>query len=172
VSAMHVYFDTCALMRFAEGRASGADERNLRGRERVQELIRDSTISLATSEIAIIEFHEALGKDVRGNRFVGCDETWLGQSIADLMQLVAAGRVEIVPVPPRALESALVLMKTAHREHGIAFYAWDAVHLITASAWATKLGSLVHLATCDSDYARFFAKVPHFAKFIEVMMVV
>lgn len=168
----HVYFDTCALMRFAEGCATGADERNIRGRAKVQELLGNSAISLSTSEIAIIEFHGALSRDVRAKLFAGYDETWLGQSIEDLMRLVAAGRIEVIPVPPTALESALVLMKTAHREHGIAFNAWDAVHLITASAWATNLGSLVHLATCDSDYTRFFAKVPYFSKFVEVMMVV
>lgn len=174
MTVQHIYFDTCAFMRYAEGSVAHATERSKSGRAHVQRLLDDADIDLATSETAIIEFHDALGRDTRDGNSPAFDEGWMGQSIEDVMHLIAQGRFRILASPPKAIESALVLMRIAHGEAGVpgvAFNAWDAVHLITACSWAIDLGAKVRLATCDTDFTRFFAHFPYFAPLVEVLMV-
>ena len=166
----YVYFDTCAFMRYAEGRVPQPDPRDAGGRGIVQALI-DGTATLATSEVALIEFHDALGRRTRDGTRPDFDAAWFASATMEIMQLVANNRLAMVPVPPKAIDSAMGLMTLAHRDHGIAFHAWDAVHVITALAWAIDMKSEVELATCDVDFTRFFARFPHFEPWVRPLMV-
>jgi len=175
MTPQYIYFDTCAFMRYAEGSVSDATTRNKAGRARVQALIDDASTVLATSETTIIEFHDALGKDARNGTLPTFDDGWVARSTDDLMGFIAGGRLNVLPSPPKAIESAVVLMRIAHGERGnpgVAFNAWDAVHLITASSWAIELGNKVQLATCDTDFPRFFGLFPHFETLVDILMVV
>jgi hypothetical protein len=157
-------------MRFAEGRVSGANARNRRGRGAVEQLIKSDCV-IATCEVALIEFHDSVGRRVRDVAVPHFDEAWFEQATSELMALVASKRVEVVPVPPKAVENAMALMTIAHRDEGIAFHAWDAIHLIVALAWGVALGSKVELATCDTDFPRFIEAFPHFKPYVSVLMV-
>ena len=90
------------------------------------------------------------------------DEDWAQRSFTNLMELVAEGEVEVVPVPPKAADRAMTLVTIATRDHNIAFRVGDALHLLTAAAWATRTGSVVDLITTDTDFERF---ISHFRDF-------
>ncbi len=171
MTARHVYVDTCAFMRFAEGAAAEGNSRNSTGRANVEALIDDVETILSTSEVAIIEFQDALGRVTRDGTRPLCDEAWFEKSVTDVMRLVAEDRLILAAVPSKAIEHAIMLMTIAHREHGIAFHAWDAVHLITATAWAVDVGEKVELATCDTDFTRFIERFPYFGDFVDIVMV-
>lgn len=68
----------------------------------------------------------------------------------------------MVSVPPRAAEHAMILVTIATRDHGSAFRVWDALHLLTAAAWAYAIRSVVGLTTTDRDFERFISLFPHF----------
>ena len=88
------------------------------------------------------------------------------------MQQIAAGRIEIISVPSKAAEQAMYLMKIAVRDRRIALRPWDALHLISAAAWADHLGDRVELATCDTDFQRFVDAFPYFKRFVSILMTV
>jgi len=157
-------------MRFAEGRVGKPDARNRQGRSVVENLITGDSV-LATCEVALIEFHDSLGRRVRSTSDRQFDEAWFEDSTKELMSLVAVRRLEVVPVPPKAVENAMALMTIAHRDEGIAFHAWDAVHLIVALAWGVALGRQVEVATCDTDFPRFVEAFPHFKSYVTILMV-
>lgn len=165
-----VYLDTCALMRFSEGAVQPSTERNRAGRAAFQALLDDPGVVLAMTEIGVIEFHDALGRAARGGPQQH-DDAWQQASIEVVMRFIATGRIIMIPVPPKAIESALVLMQIAHAGPRVAFHSWDAVHLIAACAWALKLRTSVEFATCDTDFTRFFERFPHFANLVSVLMV-
>jgi hypothetical protein len=166
----HVYLDTCAWMRFAEGSIENPTERDKNGRAIVEGLIQSDAI-LATCEIALIEFHDSIGRRVRDGNAPQFTEDWFQSATAALMSLVAESRVIIVPVPPKAIENAMALMTIAHRDQGIAFHAWDATHLIVALAWGVTLNNQVEIATCDTDFPRFVDSFPHFKPYVAITMV-
>ena len=164
------YLDTCALMRNAQGEVEGAPERDKTGRSNFRAILDDASAVLATSEIGVVEFYDAIGKTTRGPDGMYDDE-WRRRSISELMGWIGDGRLVIVPVPAKAVESALVLMTISHDGPRMAFNAWDAVHLVAACSWATSLGVPVDFITCDSDFTRFFARFPHFEELVNVVMV-
>lgn len=170
MSTRFVYLDTCALMRFSEGAVQPSTERNQIGRAKFQALLDDPDVVLAMTEIGVIEFHDALGRVARGGA-PQHDDAWQQVSIEVVMRLIAMGRITMIPVPPKAIESALVLMQIAHAGPRVAFHSWDAVHLIAACAWAVQLHAKVEFATCDTDFTRFFGQFPYFASLVSVLMV-
>ena len=70
------------------------------------------------------------------------DQDRAQRSFTNLMELVAEGEVEVVPVPPKAADRAMTLGPIATRDHNIAFQVGDALHLLTAAARATRIGSV------------------------------
>jgi hypothetical protein len=170
VTARYAYVDACAFMRNAMGEVDEVGGRHALGRVRFRQYLDDADTILATSEIAVVEFYDAIGGTTRGPS-TAHDDAWRDRSISEFMEMIASERVAVVPVPPNAIESALVLMTIAHAGPRVAFKALDAVHLVTACAWANSIGTRVDFLTCDSDFTRFFARFPYFGQLVNVVMV-
>ena len=79
---------------------------------------------------------------LRLRRIRDYDQDRAQRSFTNLMELVAEGEVEVVPVPPKVADHAMTLVTIATRDHNIAFRVGDALHLLMAAAWATRTGSL------------------------------
>jgi len=161
------YFDTSCLMRRAEADVASPSSRNHRIAERVNELLDDPNTIVAISEHTLLEFHNNIAVDWRRSEASEFDQQWAERSLADVMQIIEVGQVEIVPIPPKAAEQAMALITIATRDHNNALRAWDAVHLLTATAWAYEVGSAVRLATTDGDFERFVSCFPHFKAYVD-----
>lgn len=166
-STAYNYFDTSSLMRRAEADVASPSSRNQKIAGRVNGLLSDPNITIAVSEHTLLEFHNSLAADWRDSQSPEFDKQWAERSLTDVMRIVEAGRIEIVPVPPKAAEQAMTLITIATRDHNNALRAWDAVHLLTATAWAHKVGSAVRLATTDGDFERFVSYFPHFKAYVD-----
>jgi hypothetical protein len=166
------YFDTSALARWAEGDVASPSDRGRDGRTAVANLIADPDCALSLSEVTILEFSSTLNWYWRNSEYPQHDQAWAEKSLDALMGEIASGRIDVVPVPPKAGEHAMALMKVATRDRGIAFHTWDAFHLITATSWADQLGQKVELITSDSDFDRFVDAFPHFRRLVSVVNVV
>lgn len=168
----YVYFDTCALARWAEGDVGTPSERAQNGRAAVETLLNETETTLGLSEVTILEYSSVLAKLWRQSEYPAHDQPWAERCLDALMRQIAAGRIEIVLVPPRAAEHAMSLMKIAVRDGLIALGPWDALHLISAVAWADRLGNPVEFATCDTDFQRLVGAFPFFGRFVSILMTV
>ena len=166
-----VYLDTSALARRAEMTVPNPSARNVHAGQPVEELLlNDSTKVVGLSELTLIEFHDVLATDWRSNKpdHGEYDQAWAELAQLSLAQLVADGRLVLRRVPPRAAEHAIALVTLATREHGNGLRTWDAIHLITAGAWAHEIEAQVELWTTDTDFQRFVELFPHFQRFVQV----
>lgn len=168
----YVYFDTCALARWAEGDVTTPTDRARDGRAAVETLLSETGTALGLSEVTVLEYSSVLAQLWRQSEYPAHDQPWAERCLDALMQQIAVGRIEIVSVPPTAAEQAMYLMKIAVRDRRIALRPWDALHLISATAWADELGHHVELATCDSDFQRFVDAFPYFGQFVSILMTV
>ena len=133
------YFDTSALMRWLEGDVPNPKDLNAR----IAPII-DQTLSgadrLAISETTIVELLSNVTYNWR-NQEPQCqpfDAAWAGRSRQRFMSLIAVGRLEIIPVPARAIEHAITIVDLAAAEHQLRVGVQDAIHMITACAWAYR----------------------------------
>jgi predicted nucleic acid-binding protein len=168
----YVYFDTCALARWAEGDVTTPTLRARDGRAAVQTLLGEAETTLGLSEVTVLEYSSVLAQLWRQSEYPEHDQAWADRCLDALMGQIASGRIEIIPVPPKAAEQVMYLMKIAVRDRQIALRPWDALHLISATAWAEQLGHDVELATCDSDFDRFVNAFPYFRRFVTILMTV
>lgn len=168
----YVYFDTCALARWAEGDVAAPSDRARDGRLAVEALLGESGTTLGLSEITVLEYSSVLTQFWRQSENPTHDQPWADRCLDALMQQIAVGRIEIISVPPKAAEQAMYLMKIAVRDRRIALRPWDALHLISAAGWADRLDDRVELATCDADFQRFVDAFPYFGRFVSILMTV
>lgn len=168
----YVYLDTCALARWAEGDVSTPTERARDGRSAVEHLLSEGETRLALSEVTVLEYSSVLAQLWRQSEYPIHDQPWAERSLDALMEQIATGRIEVVPVPPNAAEHVMYLMKIAVRDRRIALRPWDALHLVSATAWADQLDQHVELATCDTDFRRFVDAFPYFSEFVSILMTV
>lgn len=164
------YFDTSALMRWVERDVRSPEERDARVGAAVDKLLEDET-PLAVSELTLVEFRAGVAEDWRRSdaQKAECDAAWAERAKAALMQQVAAGRVGVVPVPAHASEHAMTLVDMATRDHELKLGTWDAIHLITACAWAHSEGTKVRLYTTNGHFVDFTRVYPHFERFAEIV---
>jgi hypothetical protein len=137
----------------------------------VQGICDDVEKVIAVSALTLIEFHNALASTWRNEQpaYQQYDQSWVQESSVEVMEFVASGRFMIIPNPPSAPDHAIALVRLATREFNNGLRAWDAVHLITATAWAYKLGFAVDLWTSDKDFGSFVDLFPHFKRFVSVV---
>jgi hypothetical protein len=126
---------------------------------------------LAISEMTILESLSVVTRNWRMQdaQCLPFDAAWAMRSRNRFMNLVATGRVEVVPIPPRAAEHAITIVDFAAAEHQQAVGVQDAIHLITACAWAYRERAPIRFYTSDDDYDQFTALYPHFLRFAEVV---
>ena len=164
------YFDTSALMRWVERDIPQPRDVNMRAGGAVQRLL-EGDDRLALSELTLIEFRSAVSRDWRRTdpESVDLDAAWAERARSALMKQISDERIAIVANPPKAAEHAMTLVDMAAMEHGFALGAWDAIHLITACAWAYQERSRVILYTSDDDYDGFVRLYPHFTTYVDIV---
>jgi hypothetical protein len=164
------YLDTSALMRWVERDIDNPRELNVRVGAAVEELM-GSALRLGLSELTLIEFRSAVAQDWRREdaQCLDLDTEWAERARTALMTQVAEGTIQMVPVSPKAYEHAITLVDMAAFDHKLPLGAWDAIHLITACAWAHREKARVRLFTTDDDYEDFVAVYPHFRTLAEVV---
>ena len=140
-------------MRRVEGKAPNCSPRNTRISPVIQDILADQNRTLACSEFTLIEFHSNVTSNWRSSEFPDCDESWWESSIAELLDYVADGRINVRPTPAKGIEQAMALVTVATKNHGRALRAWDALHFVVASAWAYEVGKPVEIVTSDRDFA-------------------
>jgi hypothetical protein len=157
-------------MRWVERDVQSPQERNNRVGTAVDALL-EGEVPLAVSEITLVEFRAAVAADWRRTEpeKTECDAEWAERAKAALMQLIAGDRVAVVPVPARSFEHAMTLVDMAARDYGLKLGTWDAIHLITACAWAYSEGTKVRLYTTNGHFEEFTSAYPHFERFAEIV---
>jgi hypothetical protein len=167
------YFDTSALMRWAESHIASPRDINARLGPEVQKLLDNEAYTLAISEITLIEYRANVARAYRTEntdaQFAGCDAGWAQAARTDLMQLIAQRRLMIIDVPNRAAEEAIGLLDLIADKGGGAIGVWDVMHLLSATRWAYNQGEPVELFTSDPDYEELFTHYGHFARFVTVV---
>jgi len=165
------YFDTSALMRWGEKQVSSPRSINVELGSEVEQLIADPAIDLTLSEITLLEFRANVARAYRSqeDQFATCDGAWAQQVRLSLMQLVAAGQMGVISVPPRAAEQAIALVDLAADKGAGGLGIWDAMHLLSAARWAHESGQIVQLYTSDPDYGEFYVVYSDFGRFVEIV---
>jgi hypothetical protein len=154
----------------ADGDLPKPDDRDARARAALLAAFADPDVRVALSEHTLLEFSGVLTQRVGMGEFPDCTEDWYERSFGAVMGAIANGDIEIVPVPPKAAEHAIVLRRIATRDYGIAFRVWDALHLITATGWADALQLSVELWTADSDFRRFLDHFSYFEAYVTLLL--
>ena len=165
------YFDASTLVRSAEAKGAAPPPRSRHCDGLIQAAYTDHDRLIGVSRLSIIEFHNAVAITWRDNSptYQQYDRTWAETVTIDIMGMVTSGRFQVVPTPAQAEDHALALVRLATREMGLGLHAWDAVHLVTASAWAHSLGEPVELWTTDRGFRKFVDAFPHFKSFVTVI---
>ena len=170
VSASCKYLDTSALVRMAEMDVRNPTSRNVHAGTPVAQLFGTPIPPVGLSPLTIMEFHDVLATNWRKNE-PECqeyDQDWVERSQVRVMDLLASQRLTMRSAPPWAHQHAIALVTLATRDHGNGLRVWDAVHLITATAWAHELGLSVELWTTDQDFQRFVDLFPEFDEFVQI----
>ena len=170
VTTSSVYLDTSALMRMVECDVKLPSNRNRHAGGPVAQLCADQVPTVGLSHLTILEFHDALATNWRMTdpRYKAYDQTWVERSQVRVMELLARQRLVLRSVPGGAHEHAIALITLATRDHKVSLRVWDAIHLITAAAWAHELKASVELWTTDQDSQRFVDLFPEFKRFVHV----
>lgn len=165
-----VYLDTSALLRMVEFDVKNPSGRNRQAGGPVAQLCAAQSPPLGLSTLTIIEFHNNLATNWRTSvaGYVEYDQAWVERSQVRVMELVASKRLILRSAPERADEHAIALVTLATREYGNGLRVWDAIHLITAAAWAHELHTTVELWTTDQDFERFVDLFPEFKQFVQI----
>lgn len=165
-----VYLDTSALVRRAEAAVLQPTPRNIHSGTPVTTLLTSPPVPVATCEVGLLEFHDVVTMLWRDSNppYQQHDEAWAESAISQVMADIAQERLSIRAAPARAYEQAITLVTMTTRMHGRKFRVWDAVHLVTATAWASELGQSVELWTTDGDFDGFVALYPHFGQFVSI----
>lgn len=165
------YLDTCAVVGWCCAEASSVSPIDAACSVTVDSLMQSSTSTPAISELTLIELHDTLAKLWRSSDSPQFDEAWVATSMTKVMSAVESLALDVVEVPPKAAEHAMLLVTLATRDHGLKFKAWDATHLITAASWARSLDRQVTIVTADSDFKRFLDRHAHFKTFVDLRLI-
>ena len=156
------------LVRMVESDVKNPSSRNIHAGKPVGQLCADQTPLTGLSSLTIIEFHNTLATNWRSNvsEYEEYDQGWVERSQVKVMELIANQRLIVRSVPAGAKEHAISLVTLATRDHGNGLRVWDAIHLITAAAWArdskgvSNCGRLIRtsrgLLTCSHTSSNSF----------------
>ena len=170
VPVSSVYLDTSALMRMVECDVKCPTVRNRQAGGPVAQLCANQTPPVGLSPLTILEFHDAVATNWRMNDagYEEYDQAWVERSQIKVMELLARQRLILRSAPPRADEHAIALVTLATRDYSNGLRVWDAIHLITAAAWAHELQASVELWTTDQDFRKFVDLFPEFNQFVQI----
>jgi len=85
------------------------------------------------------------------------------------MGWLADGTLEVLQVPPKLPEKAMVNVEEITRRTGLQLRAWDAAHLMHAVAWSRMRGTRVTVVTADKTFKRVLEALPEFSPFVDLL---
>lgn len=164
-----VYLDTSALLRWAASVGGSPENRDSRGKSKLEELVAGPQ-ELGASPITIAEFTSVLYDYVRTNEPWG---SFFEPEDADtcterFMSWLADGTIAIRPLGLRAFEMGMAYVEMA-ATRGRRMRGWDAIHLYEAARWARDTGERVTIATSDGDFRKMIELFPEFAAYLDVI---
>jgi hypothetical protein len=164
-----IYLDTNPLVYWAKARAGSTDGREQQCGANLQAIV-DGDDPLGCSPITLAEFVGALAKTARSGAadLAYFDTTKLQSAVTEVMGLMASGRLRVINLHPRAFEVGMSVVAAGIREHGEAFFAWDAIHLFEACQWARVMEREVVLATSDRDFTTILDVFPEFGRYVNL----
>lgn len=149
---LYTYLDTSALMRRADMAAGSTLPRILKMEPFLLGIFADPDRVFALSEITLLEFHSNITTNLRSASLPDRDLEWWSSVHHQLLDEIGAGRISVLPIPPKATEQVIYLLTIATRDHGRALHAMDAMHAVIAGRWALTLNQDVEVLTSDSDF--------------------
>ena len=164
-----IYFDANPLVYWAGGRAGSADSQDQTAYSNIEILVAGDS-ELFLSPLTLVELNSALYKLVRRSEgaHAAFSVTDAANAEQQVMNWIAAGRIEVPQLGRRAFEIGMSYVAAATRQHGRRVYGWDAIHLFQACRLARELQRLVVVATADSDFATLVEIFPEFANLVEI----
>ena len=163
-----VYLEANALCYWAAAAATPPDPRDYKIGSRVFDIIKNENYRVAISELCLAEFQNTVCSMERGDK-PQFSAQWADRGIKNLMELIAAGSVEVLATPPRLIEDVMAMVRWVTRDHSRSFKAWDAGHLRSACLWARELGRTVTLVTNDSDFKKLYKVYPEYSKYVNLL---
>jgi hypothetical protein len=165
------YLDADPLLRRAEVLGGQPTQRAIEVTKRLTTVFGQKGHRFAATAVTMIEVHTNFGKWVRQTELTHkqFDDKWFDAAFEQLMTDVKSGQVEILPLPPKVFETAIMHVTTASLELGRNLRGWDAVHVVCASAWSRLLGERVTLLTGDRPVREFVVTFPEFGQWIDIV---
>jgi predicted nucleic acid-binding protein len=168
LDATMFYLDANPLIRWAECQAGIARDEAAALEPRLEALLSDETLTVALSEITIVEVFDVLCRHVRNSSYSSCDDIWFNRCWLRLLEHIESERLKVRPTLLQLTAAALELVERATKEHRRNLRAWDAAHLQQAAEWANETGRPVAIVTHDSDFSLFLEIFPEYARAIRL----
>ena len=148
------YIDTCALKwRYLNGSPTSA----------VNQLMDDPHVTVATSELTILEWSSALGKTYRSREI---DYDSFKRNELALMGDIAAGALVIFPIT-RTIERARYLIEYVGVHHSRHLTTGDSIQLRTALDVSASARQLTTFVTCDKKLSKTIQHIDDFKPHLE-----
>ncbi len=164
----YYYLNTNPFVKWAETKAGSSDHRVRKIGEFTERLMSNPAAVRVVSEITIAEVLSRICILWRSPD-KSCDQAW-AQGVQDqLMTWISDGRIEVLPLPSKVIEKAVLYVITATREHARNLRSWDAAHLYHAAEWSKRIGQKVNMVTNDSDFQKILEVYPEFAAYVEIV---
>lgn len=162
------YFDAAPLVCAADDLSATATAYDAKVAAVVRGLIEGQSAT-AVSEVTILEVHTKICDKWRMSELQDHDAAWARRSIDQLMNWLADGKLQVLRMPAKLPEKAMVNVEEITRRTGLQLRAWDAAHLMHAVAWSRDQEARVTLVTADRSFERVLEALPEFAPFVELL---
>jgi hypothetical protein len=168
---MNGYIDADPLLCRAEARGGKPGIRANQVDTRLSRLFREQGHRFAITPVTIIEAHTNMCKWVRMTEpsHQHFDAPWFDGAFEQLMKDISDARVQVLALPPKVFETAMMHVTSASLEQARNLRGWDAVHVVCASVWSRHLGERVTLLTGDDPVREFVDAYPEFGQWIDVV---
>jgi hypothetical protein len=123
----------------------------------------EGSATAAISEVTLLEVHSTICDHWRARERPNHDAGWARRSIDQLMDWLAQARLEVLPMPPKLPEKAMVNVEEITRRTGLQLRAWDAAHLMHAVAWSRDQNTRVTFVSADKAFGKVLGVLTEFA---------
>jgi hypothetical protein len=142
------YIDTCSLQwRYLSGKPTAT----------VENLMDDPDNNIFTAELTVLEWSSAIARAYRRQDFT--DPSVFKRNELGLMADISAGKLQLLPPLPRAVEKARYLIEYVGVEKKLGLGSGDALHLIYAIDTAARLGERLTFITSNSPLANIVQSI-------------
>lgn len=167
------YLDANGLVCWADARVPTPAALDARVGAVVDRLVHGGDVT-AISEITLLEVHSTIHKHALDSRLPQHDLPWADAAITDLMEWLATGDLQVLAVPPKVAEMAMVNIEQVSKLRqklgtSLKIRAWDAAHIYQAARWAREIGERVTIVTADADVILVVTSEPAFSRYLDIL---